>query len=226
MRSLYQTEGYPEKAVATAKRAILMNEEIGDLRGQVDAYFYAGQVFFNYRLFEEAFACFDKSFKIAEKISYSNRASWAALYSAIALDILGDLKSAISQNLLAVKYAEKTDSHYSQSQSLANLLGLYSKIGDIENADRCYAKIKQLFPDESKAGSKLGYAAMVKAEALFFAAKKDWVKSNELFDLSLDLLKGALFAKPFEAMMRMDYARTLDNQEMLRCCRYSAGKSD
>jgi tetratricopeptide (TPR) repeat protein len=210
--SLYQTEGYPEKAVATAKRAISINEEIGDLRGQVDAYFYAGQVFFNYRLLEEAFACFDKSFKIGERISYNNRASWAALYSAIALDILGDLKSAISQNLLAVKYAEKTDSHYSQSQSLAILLGLYSKIGDIENAEMCYAKIKQLFPDESKAGSKLGYAAMVKAEALFFAAKKDWVKSNALFDLSLDLLKGALFAKPFEATMRMDYALTLDNQ--------------
>jgi tetratricopeptide (TPR) repeat protein len=210
--SLYQTEGYPEKAVATAKRAVALNEEIGDLRGQVDAYFYAGQIFFNYRLFQEAFACFDKSFKIGEQISYNNRASWAALYSAIALDILRQLKSAISQNLLAVKYAEKTDSHYSQSQSWANLLALYSKIGDIENADRCYAKIKQLFPDESKAGSKLGYAAMVKAEALFFAAKKDWVKSNGLFDLSLDLLKGALFAKPFEATMRMDYARTLNNQ--------------
>ena len=210
--SLYQTEGYPEKAVATAKRAVALNEEIGDLRGQVDAYFYAGQVFFNYRLFEEAFACFDKSFKIGEKISYNNRASWAALYSAIALDILGELESAISKNLLAVKYAEKTDSHYSQSQSWANLLALYSKIGDIENADRCYSKIKQLFPDESKAGSKLGYAAMVKAEALFFAAKKDWVKSNLLFDLSLDLLKGALFAKTFEAIMRMDYALTLDNQ--------------
>ena len=91
-------------------------------------------------------------------------------------------------------------------------MALYSKIGDIENAERCYAKIKQLFPDESKAGSKLGYAAMIKAEALFFAAKKDWAKSNELFDLSLELLKGALFAKPFEAIMRMDYALTLDNQ--------------
>ncbi|MGE5574515.1 MAG: tetratricopeptide repeat protein, partial [Ignavibacteria bacterium] len=210
--SLYQTEGYPEKAVATAKRAISINEEIGDLRGEVDAYFYAGQVFFNYRLFEEAFACFDKSFKIAEKISYNNRASWAALYSSLALDSLGELKSAISQNLLAIKYAQRTDSHYSQSQSLANILALYSKLGDIENADLYYSKIKQLFPDESKAGSKLGYAALVKAEALFFAAKKDWAKSNELFKLSLDLLKGALFAKPFESTMRLDFARTLDNQ--------------
>ena len=210
--SLYQTEGYPEKAVAAAKRAISINEEIGDMRGQVDAYFYAGQIFFNYRLFEEAFVCFDKSFKIGEQITYNNRASWAALYSSIALDILGDLKSAVSQNLLAVKYAEKTDSHYSQSQSWANLLALYSKLGDIKNADRCYAKIKQLFPDESKAGSKLGYAAMVKAEALFFAAKKNWVKSNSLFEMSIDLLKGALFAKPFEATMRMDYALTLEHQ--------------
>jgi tetratricopeptide (TPR) repeat protein len=210
--SLYQTEGYPQKAVAIAKRAITINEEIGDLRGQVDAYFYAGLVFFNYRLFEEAFASFDKSFKIAEKISYNNRASWAALYSAEALDILGKLNSAITQNLLALKYAEKTDSHYSQSQSWASLLALYSKLGDIENADRCYAKIKQSFPDESKAGSKLGHAAMVKAEALFFAAKKDWVKSNQLFERSFDLLKGALFAKPFEATMRMDYALTLEKK--------------
>jgi tetratricopeptide (TPR) repeat protein len=210
--SLYQTEGYPEKAIATAKRAILINEEIRDMRGQVDAYFYAGLAFFNYRLFGEAFACFDTSFKIAEKISYNNRASWAALYSALALDILGELRPALIQNLLAVKYAEKTDSHYSQSQSWANLLALYSKLGDIENADKCYTKIKLLFPDESKAGSKLGHAAMVKAEALFFAAKKDWGRSNELFDKSLDLLKGALFAKSFEATMRLDYALTLDKQ--------------
>ncbi len=52
--SLYQTEGYPEKAIVVVKRAIALNEEIGDFRGQVDAYFYAGQVFFNYRLFSEA----------------------------------------------------------------------------------------------------------------------------------------------------------------------------
>ena len=223
--SIYQNQGYPEKAVATAKRAILINEEIGDLRGQVDAYFYAGLVFFNYRLFEEAFACFDKSFKIAEKISYDNRASWAALYSAIALDILGESKSALSQNLLAAKFAERTDSHYTQSQILASLLALYSKLGDIQNAERVYAKIKQLFPDESKAGSKLGYASMVKAEALFFAAKKDWIKSNQLFDFSLDLLKDALFAKTFEAVMRIDYAQTLDKQKCFDAADFQRAKS-
>ena len=94
-----------------------------------------------------------------------------------------------------------------------------------ENAERVYAKIKQLFPDESKAGSKLGYASMVKAEALFFAAKKDWVKSNQLFDLSLDLLKGALFAKTFEAMMRIDYAPTLDNQGRFDAADFQRAKS-
>ena len=210
--SLYQTEGYPEKAIVVAKRAIALNEEIGDFRGQVDAYFYAGQVFFNYRLFSEALSCFGKAFEISEKIGYIYRTSWAAVYSAITLDILGELEAAIIQNRLANKYAEKTDSHYIQSQSLASLLALYSKLGDLENAEKHYFEIKRLFPDESKAGSKLGYAAMIKAEALFFAAKKDWEKSNAFFDLSLDLVKGALFARAFEATMRMDYASTLDNQ--------------
>ena len=210
--SLYQTEGYPEKAVVTAKRAIALNEEIGDFRGQVEAYFSAGLVFFNYRLFMEALACFGKAGEISEKIGYIYRTGWAAIYSAITLDILGKLDSAVTQNLLANKYAEKTDSHYIQSQSLANLLGLYSKLGDLEKAEKIYVEIKHLFPDESRAGSKLGHAAMVKAEALFFAAKKDWEESNRLFILSFDLLKGALFARAFEATMRLDYAAVLDNQ--------------
>ena len=158
--SLYQTEGYQEKAIVTAKRAIELHEEIGDFRGQVDAYFYAGQIFFNYRLFREALACFGKAEEIGEKIGYSNRIGWAAVYSAVTLDILGELEAAVSQNLLASKYAEKTDSHYIQSQSLGNLLALYSKLGDLEKAEKLYVEIKRLFPDESKAGSKLGYAAI------------------------------------------------------------------
>lgn len=210
--SLYQTEGYPEKALVTAKRAIALNEEIGDFRGQVEAYFSAGLVFFHYRLYMEALACFGKVGEISEKIGYIYRKGWAAIYSAITLDILGELDSAVTQNLLATKYAEKTDSHYIQSQSLGNLLALYSKLGDLEKAEKLYLEIKHLFPDESLTGSKLGYAAMVKAEALFFAAKKDWEESNRLFNLSLELLKGALFAKAFEAALRLDYAATLDNQ--------------
>ena len=210
--SIYQTEGYPEKAVAIAKRAIALNEEIGDFRGQVDAYFYAGQVFFNYRLNGEALACFNKAIEIGERIGYSHRTCWAAVYSAITLDNMGELKSAVAQNLVASKYAERTDSHYTQSQSCAILLGLYSKLGDLKNAEETYSEIKRLFPDESKAGSKLGYAALIKAEALFFAANKDWEKSNHLFNLSFDLLKGALFSKFFESSMRQDYAVTLESQ--------------
>ena len=210
--SLYQTEGYQEKAIFTAKRAIALHEEIGDFRGQVDAYFYAGQIFFNYRLFREALAFFGKAFDIGEKIGYSNRMGWAAVYSAITLDILGELEDAVSQNLVATKYAEKTDSHYVQSQSLANLLALYSKLGDLEKAEKLYVEIKRIFPDESKAGSKLGYAALIRAEAFFFASKKDWKESERLFNMSFNLLKGALFAKAFEANMRLDYAAVLDNQ--------------
>ena len=125
---------------------------------------------------------------------------------------MGDLKSAIAQNLLAAKYAQRTDSHYLQSQSCANLLALYSKLGDLKNAEECYLEIKRQYPDESKAGSKLGYATIIKAEALFFAAKKEWEKSNRLFNLSLNLLKGALFSKSFESTMRQDYAATLESQ--------------
>jgi tetratricopeptide (TPR) repeat protein len=210
--SLYQTEGYPEKAVVTAKRAIALNEETGDFRGLVDAYFYAGQIFFNYRLNNHALEFFDKAIEISEKIGYKYRTCWAALYSAIVLDIKGDLHASISRNLLAAKYAEQTDSHYAKSQSLANLLTTYSKLGAIENAQQCYTQLKQMFPDESKAGSKLGYAALIKAQALFFSAKKDWARSDELFNLSFDLLKGALFAKSFESYMRLDYAAVLDKQ--------------
>ena len=210
--SLYQTEGYPEKAVTTAKRAIALNEEIGDLRGQVDAYFYAGQVFFNYRLHKEALACFERAVEIGQKIGYYSRTAWAAIYSAIVLGVVGELNEAVVKNLLAIKYAIKTDSYYTQSQSYANLLALYSKLDNLEEAEECYSKIKLLFPDETKAGSKLGYSALVKAQALFFTAKKEWEKSNDLFNMSLDLLKGALFSESFEANTRTDYAFALVKQ--------------
>ena len=141
LSELYVTEGRPNDAIAAVQRSIGYYQELGDFRGEMEALFRSGHVFFNCRLYDEAIQSYSKTEEIGQRIGDYNRMAWATSYLSWVCESKGDLKQAIIYNEKTVEYSEKTDSFYAQSIAYAGFIRLYSKLGDLFNAEKYYEKL-------------------------------------------------------------------------------------
>ena len=209
LAELYITENRIEDAIAAVQRSLFFYKEIEDIRGEMEAHFRAGHVFFNCKLLCEASESYSKTVEIGRRIGDYNRMAWATSYLSWVSESKGDLKEALSINQRAVEYSEKTDSFYAQSISYASFVRLYSKLGDVVSAEKYYEKLMITRSDISTSASKLSQVVIVRSEADICAARGEWKRACDFFGESLKLLRGSLFESLTEAEIRADYAWAL-----------------
>ena len=208
----YGTKGKVKKALAATRRAIALCHDLEDLRGQLEIRMFEGTVFFTCGLFKEAMDDYDKSMKLAQKLSALNEITMTALYTSFLLETMGNLNEAFKVSLQTLQYSEKTDSVFLKFNNYQMLTRLYAKLGDLKHAEEFNEKLMKLFDMIRQKGTRLAYATGVYAKALFSAAKEQWELANSQFEESLQLLKTAVFSNMFEPIIKADYASCLAKQ--------------
>ncbi|MFH0817965.1 MAG: hypothetical protein V1909_05015 [Candidatus Micrarchaeota archaeon] len=128
------------------------------------------------------------------------------------LESIGDFGEAISKTLKGKELSEKTDAFYIQSMAYANLTIQYSRIGDLDHAEKCFEKFMKFFPEISRTGSKVAKGAGVRAKAVYLAAKSQYEEAYKLFEESIQLHKVAVYPRLYEAITRAEYAWALGKE--------------
>ncbi|MGE5574886.1 MAG: BREX system ATP-binding domain-containing protein [Ignavibacteria bacterium] len=209
LSELYVTEGRLYEAISAVQRSIILYREMDDFRGEMEAYFRSGHVFFNCGLYDQAWDSYSKSAEIGERVGDYNRLAWSTSYLSWVSESRNNLDEALSQIKRTAEYSEKTDSFYAQSIAYASFVRLYSKLGDLDSAEKYYGKLLKVRPVISSSASTLAYVVLIRSEAVLYAAKGDWQRAFESFKESLKLLKGSLFESLIEAEIRADYSWAL-----------------
>ncbi len=199
-----------EKGIANALRAILYFKELGDLRGLADAYNRAGQSFGYRMLNQEALGMHQEAVRIGEKIGHYNRVAEAYASMSWVYEAMDQYPQALSASLKALEYAKKTGSQWTNAIVYANLSVIYSKSGELEQAEAYYNYLLTM-PKEIVTNAFVRLNACKKSLAL---AKKHWPDVNQYFQESISSLENG--ANPSaELRLRNDYADALEKQGKL-----------
>ncbi len=202
--------GMLEEGLAESLRCIVMFEEIGDLRLQMDTYLVGGMSFMNSTLYREALQMLAKVIEFGEKKKiggYSLLAS-ACITSAHCLSFTGTLKEAMAFDLKALEFSKKTDAALTQAMVYSELTVQYALLGDLKHAEEYYEKLMR-FPKEIINHQLVGGQF---AMAFFFACKNRWEESYRAFEEILEMLKDV--RNPFSrvAMKTKYYTWALERQ--------------
>ncbi len=214
---MYALDLQMDKAVNATQLSIFLYEELSDIRGQMQASLWGAIVFGHHCGFvKEALDKYAVAIKIAEKIGDYNTLAWVGLYQGALLESIGSFKEAIETSLRGLVSAQKENSIGMRQMNCANLLRQYTKLGDMEQAGRCFEQLLNNFPDSKiTPGNTQAIAVATWSKAVFFAAKNQWKEANDCYETSLNLLKTTLEKVPLEAWTRADYALVLDKQNRL-----------
>ena len=204
--------GRLETGVEFALRSISLFEELGDFRSQIEAYSYAGGTFLACMLFEASSYNLAKAVEINEqyKIWAYVRVTPAYIWWSILCLFGGDIANAISKVLKALECNEMTDSKLYAGSIYSVLIMAYAFAEDTAHVDEYYAKLMNL-PKHilSNAPTQLNFPFVI---ATYYAAKKDFEKSNKCFSDGLAATK-SYFPNPLlEASTRKLYAWSLSKQ--------------
>ena len=210
--NFYVSDFQVEKALRMAIRSVALCEDLKDFREQMETHFTAGNIFFNCGLNKEALDSYNKAIEVGERIGDYNTVAWVYVYSGVLLESIGGFGEAISKTLKGKELSEKTDAFYIQSMAYANLTIQYSRIGDLDHAEKCFEKFMKFFPEISRTGSKVAKGAGVRAKAVFLAAKSQYEEAYKLFEESLELHKATVYPRLYEAITRAEYAWALGKE--------------
>jgi pentatricopeptide repeat protein len=211
---IYALEQQSEEAISAALRSIALYEEIGDIRGQMNASLWGAIVFGHHCGFiQEAISKYAVSIRIAEKIGDFITLAWLGLYHGALLESLGEYKAAIDTSLRGLNNAEKANSIDMLRMNRASLIRQYAKLGDLEKAEEYFKSLEKDFPDNKNPRNTQAQAVAIWSKGVFFAGKNRWMEANECFENSLNLVKTTLERIPLEAWIEEDYAKILSRQE-------------
>jgi len=196
-----------EEGLAASLRSIALFDEVGDPGWQMEAYTVAGQNFSICLLGEKARELFAKAVEINEKMKLGDYGKLVQIemIRAEKLELMeGDLAGALSLSLKALEYLRKAESDRSAANVYMTLIKLYTKLGDMKQAEDYFKKVMNLPPQKRWIFPHL-------AEAVFFSGKKQWKKANHFFKESLKLLK-APHLPVAEPTIRSNFAWSLESQ--------------
>jgi len=199
-----------EKGLVNELRAVLYFEELGDARGLADAYNRAGQSFGYRYLNAEALRMFEKSVRIGEKIGHYNRVAEAYATMAWIYEAMHQYPEALSVTFKALQYAKKTESQWINAIVYANFTIIYSRLGEVEQAEAYYNLLTKM-PTEIISNQ---FARLLVCETALAAAKKQWTKANQNYQLCLSMSESGLNPSA-EIIMRQNYAKFLEKQGYL-----------
>jgi len=214
MSNVYTWSGELEKGVASALRSIALQDELGDIHAQLEAYLYAGHCFVYCALVEEAIKFYkriieiDSTFKVNDYIRLVPACNVMGLLSLWS----GNLKEAKMLFLRALDYCNKTDSVYRRSiGSVYALLALVSILeGDTASGDEYYGKFMKLPPEIQM--TRLSMANVYQMKAVYFASKRQFDEANESIEKLLDFYRRFMPCPGLEATAKMRRAWILEKQ--------------
>jgi len=201
--------GKPQEGIADSLRSVALFEELGDANWQMGALSFAGRAFGNCLLEHEEVNMYSKIIEIDEKLKLGNylRLIYAYTFSSQVFERIGDFEKARSYGLKALEISEKTDSLAIHGIVDSNLTVIYSKLGDMESAKKCFEKLKELPPDILSHPLVNGDIA----KAVFFAGKSQWKRSNRHFTECFESLRSSPQPE-FESRVKLLYAWALEKQ--------------
>ena len=175
-------------------RAIFI--ELDDVRKEIVVSRSIGTAFLFAGLFPEAKRELSNVAKAAEKLGVFDELARAIGMLGLIDQYEGKLEEALSKSLKALEYIEKTDVSYVRSFDLADLIRLYSKLGDLKRADEYFDKITKLPPEVLSTVIVPFNVAL--AKGVYFAAKGRWKESNQIFEaLPAAYLENSLFIREY-----------------------------
>jgi tetratricopeptide (TPR) repeat protein len=201
--------GKPQEGIADSLRSIALFEELGDANWQMGALSFAGRAFGNCLLEHEELNMYSKIIEIDEKLKLGNylRLVYAYTFSSQVFERIGDFEKALSYGLKALEISEKTDSLAINGIVDSNLTVIYTKLGDLESAEKYFEKLKKLPPDILLHPLVNGDIA----KAVFFAGKSQWKKSNRYFAECFHSLRSSPQPE-CESRVKLFYAWALEKQ--------------
>jgi tetratricopeptide (TPR) repeat protein len=189
-------------------RSIALFEELGDDRGLMDAYNRAGQNFYTRILWTEALDSFEKAIQIGDRIEDFNRVAEAYASSAWVYESMGNLHEALSRSVKALEYSTKAQSQWIRGITFSNLTRIYARLGDFENAEKYFGKLKEL-PPQIIGNIFVNFRG---TEIVLHASRNKWQETNRCIE---DILEkpGQTLSPSAEMVMRQLYLMGLKKQE-------------
>ena len=202
------------RGVSATLRSIAMFEEMNDLRGLLEATFYAGKsLLFCGALSQEALDMFSKAVQIGEKTGNYSIITQARLLMGLMAERQGRLEEALSQSLKALEYRALTDRCLLEQEIYPNLARQYAKLGDLNHAEEYLAKIESLPPelrDSSVLNRGVAVRNRLRAQAVLLAARNNWKQAEEYFQKHFELSRTETVSA--QISVRRDYAWALARQ--------------
>jgi tetratricopeptide (TPR) repeat protein len=199
------------EAVASLLRSVAIFQDLKDSRWLIEAYNMAGITLGVFSGFsKEGMELVEKSIRLNEesKICDYLRLSQSNAIESWILAALGDLQGALSKSMLALSFAEKTDSFWGKGTAYSNLTIYYTMTGNMGLAEEYFGKLMKL-PPEVHSNSMVNAPL---ATAVFLSGKGQFEKSNQIFNGTLAYLRAQ--ANPgSEISVRLSYALSLSNQQ-------------
>lgn len=200
--------GQFEKGLANSLRSIAMFSELEDSHWLMEAYLIGGRTCLCCGLMPEALEMFAEAVKIDDKKNMRDYDMLAQVYVewARVLEVQHDLERALSMSLKALECSEKTDSLRVKGPVYATLAMQYTKLGDMERAEKYFNKFIELPPEV------LSYWPMYRilTKPVFLAGKNRWEESNQSFKENFEIAKA--LGPPSESVLKTFHAWALAKQ--------------
>ncbi len=123
-----------------------------------------------------------------------------------------ELGVAVVQSMKALEYAEETDDYEYQALNYGNVAREYALLGQMEQAENYYRKMKKIFEETSLGG--FGFAALMYTltSAVIFSCKGQWQEANQFYEGAIAAYRMASPATGVEAGTRRGYSMALLQQ--------------
>ena len=188
-----------EKGLSELLRSIAIFRELGDIRKEIEATLYSGVGFGVSGLHAEARQQFREVLRLGEKLDVFSELAQASSSLSNGYERQGDLNEAISLCMQALEYCKKTDVGWVETTVWARLVRIYSKLGDIKNAQTFLDKLNAS-SNEALETSRASFE-IAGAKAVYFAANGQWEECNKFFQKFFEILSKS---KPNDVFPNME----------------------
>ena len=198
------------EALSASLRSIALFRELGDSRWLIEAYHMTGlMLVVHFGFPHEGLRMLDNAEQLNEKEKIGDYLRLAQINAvrAWAYSSLNDTKMALSKSLLALEYANKTDSDWAKGVVYSNLSMEYTVLGDVSKAEQYFGKLMEL-PSQVLLNP---YVNAQFAKAIVLVGKQQWEQSMQSFEAMLAYFKNK-HSPALEAMVRVWYGWALLKQ--------------
>jgi KaiC/GvpD/RAD55 family RecA-like ATPase len=199
------TEGLREKGISAVLRSLALFQELEDFQGQMDALQMLLANFVRCGLFEETTSTGINALKIFEKVggqTLRKPGPSTNLWISLDLERRELFAEAVAQILKEIGCSPQYG--FVALWIYSALARQYARLGDLEHAEEYYVKLMNL--------PKNLVIDTVMSEAVFFAAKSQWVEADQRFEKAFEALNQIGNSPGYNILLRQHYAWALERQ--------------